>query len=138
MHRGNEGRELLEECLLINERYRGKNHPSMATHLINLAASYSRSKNYVEAERLLRTCLDIMEKSVSSEDQSITFPMLNLAVTLSQLNRDEEAEQIALKVLRIRENAFGKDTLPVGIYKIFSSLHNIINLYEISCWVFVI
>ncbi|ESQ43200.1 hypothetical protein EUTSA_v10013148mg [Eutrema salsugineum] len=112
--RGNEGRELLEECLLINERYRGKNHPSMATHLINLAASYSRSKNYVEAERLLRTCLDIMEKSVGSEDQSITFPMLNLAVTLSQLNRDEEAEQVALKVLRIREDAFGKDSLPVG------------------------
>lgn len=115
VHRGNEGRELLEECLLINERCRGKNHPSTATHLINLAASYTRSKNYVEAERLLRTCLDIMEKSVGSEDQSITFPMLNLAVTLSQLNRDEEAEQIALKVLRIREKAFGKESLPVGI-----------------------
>lgn len=100
----------------------------MATHLINLAASYSRSKNYVEAERLLRTCLDIMEKSVGSDDQSITFPMLNLAVTLSQLNRDEEAEQIALQVLRIRENAFGKDSLPVGIISLF---HNIIN--EISC-----
>ncbi|XP_010445531.1 PREDICTED: nephrocystin-3-like [Camelina sativa] len=112
--RGEEGRELLEECLLINERFKGKNHPSMATHLINLAASYSRSKNYVEAERLLRTCLDIMEKSVGSEDQSITFPMLNLAVTLSQLNRDEEAEQIAIKVLRIREKAFGKESLPVG------------------------
>jgi tetratricopeptide (TPR) repeat protein len=112
--RGDEGRELLEECLLINERFKGKNHPSMATHLINLAASYSRSKNYVEAERLLRTCLNIMEVSVGSEGQSITFPMLNLAVTLSQLNRDEEAEQIALKVLRIREKAFGEDSLPVG------------------------
>ncbi|CAA7051617.1 unnamed protein product [Microthlaspi erraticum] len=112
--RGSEGRELLEECLLINERYRGKNHPSMATHLVNLAASYSRSKNHVEAERLLRTCLNIMEKSVGSEDQSITFPMLNLAVTLSQLNRDEEAEEVALKVLRIREKAFGKESLPVG------------------------
>lgn len=113
--RGNEGRELLEECLLINEKYRGKNNPSMATHLMNLAASYSRSKNYVEAERLLRTCLDIMEKSVGSEDQSISFPMLSLAVTLSQLNRYEEAKQVALKVLRIREKAFGEESLPVGI-----------------------
>ncbi|KAG2310449.1 hypothetical protein Bca52824_022006 [Brassica carinata] len=112
--RGKEGRELLEECLLINEKYKGKNNPSMATHLMNLAASYSRSKNYVEAERLLRTCLDIMEKSAGSEDQSITFPMLDLAVTLSQLNRFEEAEQVALKVLRIREKAFGKESLPVG------------------------
>ncbi|CAN7122412.1 unnamed protein product [Brassica rapa subsp. narinosa] len=112
--RGNEGRELLEECLQINEKYKGKNNPSTATHLMNLAASYSRSKNYVEAERLLRTCLDIMEKSAGSEDQSITFPMLNLAVTLSQLNRYDEAEQVALKVLRIREEAFGKESLPVG------------------------
>ncbi|KAJ0246281.1 hypothetical protein HA466_0178290 [Hirschfeldia incana] len=112
--RGNEGRELLEECLLINEKYKVKNNPSMATHLMNLAASYSRSKNYVEAERLLRTCLDIMEQSVGSEDQSITFPMLDLAVTLSQLNRYEEAEQVALEVLRIREKAFGKESLPVG------------------------
>ena len=115
VHRGNEGRELLEECLLINEKYKGKNNPSTATHLMNLAASYTRSKNYVEAERLLRTCLDIMEKSAGSEDQSITFPMLNLAVTLSQLNRYDEAEQVALKVLRIREEAFGKESLPVGI-----------------------
>jgi hypothetical protein len=69
-----------------------------------------------------------MEVSVGSEGQSITFPMLNLAVTLSQLNRDEEAEQIALKVLRIREKAFGEDSLPVGIITLF---HNIIN--EISC-----
>ncbi|XP_010520962.1 PREDICTED: nephrocystin-3 [Tarenaya hassleriana] len=112
--RGNEGRELLEECLLITEKYKGKNHPSMAKHLLNLATSYSQSKNFVEAERLLRTCLDIMEKSVGPEDQSITFPMLHLAVTLSQLNRDEEAESLALKVLQLRENTFGKDSLPVG------------------------
>ncbi|KAF2317349.1 hypothetical protein GH714_020558 [Hevea brasiliensis] len=112
--RGKEGRELLEECLLISERSKGKDHPSSVTHLLNLATSYSQSKNFVEAERLLRISLDIMAKTVSPEDQSITFPMLHLAVTLYHLNRDEEAEQLALKVLRIREKAFGKDSLPVG------------------------
>lgn len=135
VHRGNEGRELLEECLLINEKYRGKNNPSMATHLMNLAASYSRSNNYVEAERLLRTCLEIMEKSVGSEDQSITFPMLNFAVTLSQLNRYNEAEQVALKVLRIREKAFGKESLPVGIWTHFPHISFIpCHLNVILCW----
>ncbi|KAA0042543.1 nephrocystin-3 [Cucumis melo var. makuwa] len=112
--RGNEGRELLEECLLINERLKGKEHPSSVKHLVNLAASYSRSKNYVEAERLLRIGLDIMIKAVGSDDQSITVPMLDLAVTLYNLKQDDEAEQLALEVLRIRENAFGKDSLPVG------------------------
>ncbi|XP_015576515.2 uncharacterized protein LOC8268186 isoform X4 [Ricinus communis] len=112
--RGKEGRELLEECLLITEEYKGKEHPSSVAHLLNLATSYSQSKNFVEAERLLRISLEIMMKTVSPEDQSVTFPMLQLAMTLYNLNRDEEAEQLAVEVLRIREKAFGKDSLPVG------------------------
>ncbi|PON81247.1 N-terminal acetyltransferase A, auxiliary subunit [Trema orientale] len=112
--RGKEGRELLEECLLITEKSRGKEHPSSVTHLINLATSHLRSKNYAEAEHLLRTSLQIMAKTVGTDDQSITFPMLHLAVALYHLRRDEEAEQIALEALRIREKAFGKDSLPVA------------------------
>ncbi|KAJ0101006.1 hypothetical protein Patl1_05195 [Pistacia atlantica] len=111
---GKEGRELLGECLLITENYKGREHPSSVAHLINLATSYSHSKNFVEAERLLRTSLEIMMKTVGPDDQSITFPMLQLGVTLYQLNRDEEAEKLVLEVLCIREKAFGKDSLPVG------------------------
>lgn len=40
--------------------------------------------------------------------------MLHLAVTLYHLKNDEEAEKLALEVLRIREKAFGKNSLPVG------------------------
>ncbi|CAB4302053.1 unnamed protein product [Prunus armeniaca] len=112
--RGKEGRELLEQCLMITEKYKGKEDPSSATHLINLATSHLRSKNYVEAERLLRTSLEIMGKTVGPDDQSITFPMLHLAVTLYHLKRDEEAEQLALEALHIREKAFEKDSLPVA------------------------
>ncbi|XP_021761464.1 nephrocystin-3-like [Chenopodium quinoa] len=112
--RGNEGRELLEECLVITEKFKGKDHPSLATHFINLATSYSFSKNYVEAERLLRMSLRVMMKSVGPDDPSITFPMLHLAVTLFNLRRDKEAEKLAIEVLRIRETAFGKESLPVG------------------------
>ncbi|KAG2310452.1 hypothetical protein Bca52824_022009 [Brassica carinata] len=113
--RGNGATRAARRMLINKREIQRENNPSMATHLMNLAASYSRSNNYVEAERLLRTCLEIMEKSVGSEDQSITFPMLNFAVTLSQLNRYNEAEQVALKVLRIREKAFGKESLPVRL-----------------------
>lgn len=112
--RGVEGRELLEECLVITEKYKGKDHPSLATHYINLATSYSFSKNYGEAERLLRMSLRVMMKSAGSDDPSITFPMLHLAVTLFNLKRDKEAERLAIEVLRIRETAFGKESLPVG------------------------
>lgn len=100
--------------MLITEKHRGKEHPDTVNHLMNLATSYSRSKNFAEAERLLRTSLKIMSKTVSPDDQSISFPMLNLAVTLYNLNQNEEAEQLALEVLLIREKAFGKYSLPVG------------------------
>lgn len=53
-------------------------------------------------------------KTVGPEDQAITFPMLNLAVTLYHLKRDDEAEQLTSEVLRIREETFGKESLPVG------------------------
>ncbi|XP_042503332.1 nephrocystin-3 isoform X2 [Macadamia integrifolia] len=112
--REHEGRELLEESLLIAEKYKGNEHPSSVTHLLNLAISYSRSKKFVEAERLLRTSLRIMMKSVGPDDQSITVPMLHLAVTLYHLKQDEEAEHLALEAIRIREEAFGKESLPVG------------------------
>nr|XP_043616465.1 nephrocystin-3 [Erigeron canadensis] len=112
--REKEGRQLLEECLSITKKFKGENDPSFITHLINLATSYSRSKNYVEAERLLRSSLQIMNKSVGPDDPSITFAMLQLAVTLYNLKKDEEAEQLALEVLRVREKAFGTASVPVG------------------------
>ncbi|KAJ0653471.1 putative tetratricopeptide-like helical domain superfamily, malT-like TPR region [Helianthus annuus] len=112
--REEEGRELLGECLSITKKYKGEEDPSFVTHITNLATSYSRSKNYVEAERLLRSSLEIMERNVGPDDPSVTFVMLQLAVTLYNMNRDEEAEQLALKVLRVREKAFGDASLPVG------------------------
>lgn len=100
--------------MLITEKSKGRDHPSSVTHLLNLATSYSRSKNFVEAERLLRMSLQVMMKTVEPDDQSVTFPMLHLAVTLYHLNQNEEAEKLALEVLHIREKAFGKESLPVG------------------------
>ncbi|KAI3893681.1 hypothetical protein MKX03_032097 [Papaver bracteatum] len=112
--REDEGRKLLGECLLITEKYKGNEHPNLVTHLINLATSYSRSKNHAEAERLLRFALQIMRKTVELNEQSISIPMLHLAVTLYHLRQDDEAEHLALEVVRIREEAFGKDSLLVG------------------------
>ncbi|CAA0813033.1 Tetratricopeptide repeat (TPR)-like superfamily protein [Striga hermonthica] len=112
--RGEEGRILLEECLSITTKCKGNDDPSLVPHLVNLATSYSRFKNYAEAERLLRISLQIMKKNVAPDDPSITFPMLDLAVTLFSLHRDEEAERLAMDVLGLREKAFGKDSVPVG------------------------
>ncbi|XP_073032745.1 uncharacterized protein [Primulina eburnea] len=112
--RQQEGRALLEECLLISERFNGKEHPSLVPHLVNLATSYSRSKSFAEAERLLRISLQILGKNAPPDDPSITFPMLNLAVVLFNLHRDEEAERLAMDVLHFREKVFGKESIPVG------------------------
>lgn len=131
---------MLEESLLITEKYKGKEHPSLVTHFVNLATSYSRSKNFVEAERLLRMSLEIMGKAVGPDDQSLTYPMLHLAVTLYNLKRNEEAEQLALDVLHIREKAFGKDSLPVGklvLYLLLGAQNTSCLVYypPHSCWI---
>ncbi|XP_047317428.1 nephrocystin-3 [Impatiens glandulifera] len=112
--RGQEGHEILEECLLIAEECYGKDHPNYVLHLINIAASYSNSKNYVEAERLLRIGVAILTKSVGPDDQSVTFPKLHLAVALYNLHKYDEAEKLALEVLHVREKAFGRESIPVG------------------------
>lgn len=112
--RNQEGRELLEECLLIAEKCKGEDHPSLVTHIINLATSHSHSKNLAEAERLLRVGLRLISKTVGVKDQSITVPMLHLAIVLYNLKRDKEAERYALEALNIREEAFGMQSLPVG------------------------
>ncbi|KAI3807993.1 hypothetical protein L1987_23933 [Smallanthus sonchifolius] len=112
--REEEGRQLLGECLSTTKKYKGEEDLSFVTHVINLATSYSRSKNYVDAERLLRSSLEIMKRSVGPDDPSITFVMLQLAVILYNMNHDEEAEQLALEVLRVREKAFGDTSIPVG------------------------
>ncbi|KAF3332613.1 Nephrocystin-3 [Carex littledalei] len=109
-----EGREVLQESLFINQKRRGIGHPSSVAHLINLATSYCRSKNYAEAERLLRTSLNIMSKSVGPTNQATTVPMMHLAVILFHQKQFEEAESLALEALRIREDAFGPDSGPVG------------------------
>ncbi|KAK8916398.1 hypothetical protein KSP39_PZI022960 [Platanthera zijinensis] len=112
--REQESREVLQECLMINEKYKGIEHPNSVGHLLNLATSYSHSKNYIEAERLLRICLRILSARVDRDDQLITVPMLHLAVIMYLLNRDEEAENFALEVVRLREKSYGKESLPVG------------------------
>ncbi|KAG0493971.1 hypothetical protein HPP92_004965 [Vanilla planifolia] len=50
--------------------------------------------------------------SKDPKDQSVL--MLHLAVTLYHLRQDEEAEKLALEVVQVREESFGKKSLPVG------------------------
>ncbi|KAK6926032.1 hypothetical protein RJ641_007751 [Dillenia turbinata] len=108
--RGKEGGKLLEDCLVIAEKHKGQEHPSSVTHLLNLATSYSRSKNFAEAERLLRTSLRTMMKTVGPKDQSITFPMLHLAITLHHLNErklKDWASRLCTSVKRhLKKNLF--------------------------------
>ncbi|XP_031499556.1 uncharacterized protein LOC116263877 isoform X2 [Nymphaea colorata] len=109
-----EGRAILEECLLATEKIKGHGHPNSVMHLLNLAASYSRSKNFVEAERLLRSSIRILVDAVGVAHPSVAVPMLDLSVALYHLHKNEEAETVALQALSIREEAYGRQSLLVG------------------------
>ncbi|CAN6444491.1 unnamed protein product [Victoria cruziana] len=109
-----EGRAVLEECLLATEKIKGHGHPNSVMHLLNLAASYSRSKNFVEAERLLRSSVRILVDALGVDHPSVAVPMLDLSVALYHLHKNEEAETVALQALSIREKAYGRQSPLVG------------------------
>ncbi|KAF5956034.1 hypothetical protein HYC85_008890 [Camellia sinensis] len=89
--RGKEGCELLEECFFITEKYRGKEHCSLVSHL-----------NFVDAEHLLRRSLQIMLKAVGPNDHS------RLLVSIqTKLGKDHiKLLELLKRVLAIQEKGF--------------------------------
>ncbi|RYR41588.1 hypothetical protein Ahy_A08g037994 [Arachis hypogaea] len=109
------GRQRIIRGMLINHREAQRKRSP------RLSDTHDKSCNFIfpieelcRGRALVEKSLEIMIKQKGSDDQFVSFPMLQLAVTLHHLKQDEEAEKLALDALRIREKAFGEDSLPVG------------------------
>ncbi|KAI8005375.1 hypothetical protein LOK49_LG08G00294 [Camellia lanceoleosa] len=98
--RGKEGRELLEECF-ITEKYRGKEHSSLVSHL------------YAEAERVALEVLRIQEKAFGEE--SLPVARNFLASIQTKLGKDDfELLELLKRVLAIQEKGFGYESEEVN------------------------
>jgi tetratricopeptide (TPR) repeat protein len=73
---------LYKRALAIIEKVLGKEHPSTATSLNNLAGVYQAKGDYDSAERLYKRALEILEKRLGSNHPNTVTIRNNLAYLL--------------------------------------------------------
>ncbi|KAM1254177.1 hypothetical protein ACFX2J_041961 [Malus domestica] len=119
--RGKEGRELLEECLMITERYKdlgkdsGPDEQSISFPMLHLAVTLYHLKRDEEAEQLALEALRIREKAFGKGLPSLEA--LDCLVSIqTRLTKDDESLLGPLKrVLSIHEKEFGPESEEVTI-----------------------
>jgi CHAT domain-containing protein len=116
---------LAERSLALSEKVLGKEHPSVAQSLHNLAALYLQQVSYQKAEPLYLRSLAIWEKTLGKEHPSVAESLNDLAALYQQQGSYQKAEPLYLRSLAIREKALGKEHPDVA-----QSLHNLAALFE--------
>jgi tetratricopeptide (TPR) repeat protein len=104
-----EAEPLLKRVLDINEKGPGKDNPSTATSLNNVAVLYYDLGRYDEAEPLLKRALAIDGKTLGENHPGTAADLNNLAELYRTQGRYSEAEPLYKRALAIREEALGKE-----------------------------
>ncbi|WP_395753770.1 FxSxx-COOH system tetratricopeptide repeat protein [Prosthecobacter sp.] len=102
-------------ALKIEESSFGKEHPTVAARLNNLAALLQATNRLAEAEPLMRRALQIDEASIGKEHPDVARDLNNLASLLKATNRLAEAEPLMRRALQIDEASFGSEHPNVAI-----------------------
>jgi tetratricopeptide (TPR) repeat protein len=93
----------------------GENNPGSAIILHNLAALYTKTGRYSEAEKRLKQTLIVLESELGPEDPIVALNLSNLGVLYSELNRCEEAEPLLRRALAIMEKTYGTENASVAV-----------------------
>ena len=91
----------MRRALAIGESSYGKDHPSVATQLNNLAQLLQATNRLSEAEPLMRRALAIDESSYGKDHPRVATQLNNLAQLLQATNRLSEAEPLMRRALEI-------------------------------------
>ena len=103
----------------------GKEHPSVAGALSNLAALLQAMNRPAEAERLMRRALAIDKKSYGAEHPNVARDLNNLAALLQATNRLADAEPLYRHALAINKQSYGAEHPRVA-----SALNNLAQLFQ--------
>ncbi len=122
--RYSEAEPFFKRALIIEEKMLGKDHPSVASTLNNLAEVYVNLSRYAEAELLFKRALIIKEKMLGKDHPTVATTLSNLALLYMELERYEEAEPLINRALANTEKALGKDHPTVA-----TMLGNLAGLY---------
>jgi hypothetical protein len=104
-----EAEPLIRRALAIDEASFGKDHPTVAIRLNNLAGLLRATNRLGEAEPLIRRALAIDEASLGKDHPTVAIRLNNLARLLQATNRLGEAEPLMRRHLAIFL-AFQRDT----------------------------
>ncbi|MSO99441.1 MAG: tetratricopeptide repeat protein [Acetobacteraceae bacterium] len=92
---------LLGRALALLEASRGRQHPSVATGLIQLAQVVQSNRGPEEAVPLIRRALAINEASFGPNHMNVAIVLNNLVELLHETSRMDEAERLARRLLVI-------------------------------------
>lgn len=99
-----EAEQLYLQALKIREKYRGVEHPEVATSLRNLAEQYEILGQHDKAEGLYRRAIAIKEKSLGPDHLFLAYSLEDYAGLLRKMGRDAEAEKVEARATAIRES----------------------------------
>lgn len=114
-------------ALLITENEQGKEHPSEAALLNNLAELLQDQGKYAEAELLCKRALAILEKLLGTDHPSVATSLNNIAGLLQLQGNYLEAEPLYRRSLEIVEKSMGNEHPAVA-----TSLNNLARLLRVQ------
>ena len=85
-----EASQLLHDALAIRETTMGRDHPSVAATLNNLAVLYGRRGRYRDAEPLCKRALEIREKALGPSHPDVAKQLNNLALLCQNQSKHTE------------------------------------------------
>ncbi len=112
-------------ALGIEEKALGKNHPEVATALVNLASLYQTQGKYAKAESLYLRALGIYEKALGKNHPHVATTLFNLASLYQAQGKVAKAKSLYLRALEIEEKTLGKNHPEVA-----TTLFNLAKLYQ--------
>ncbi|WP_309895498.1 CHAT domain-containing tetratricopeptide repeat protein [Archangium sp.] len=116
---------LYQRALALGEETLGKNHPTVATLLNNLANLYLEQGLYARAEPLLQRALALREETLGKNHPDVAFPLNNLASLYQAQGLYARAEPLLQRALALGEETPGKNHPTVA-----TSLNNLAGLYQ--------
>jgi tetratricopeptide (TPR) repeat protein len=110
-----EAETMYREALVLQRKLLGKDHPSVATSVHNLACVLESRGKLAEAEIELREALVIQRKLRGNDDPAVAAELTDLGLLLEREGRLEEAEAIHGQAVLLQTERFGSHDPAVAV-----------------------
>ena len=113
------------QCIEIEKKVLGEEHPDYGTTINNLALLYESMGDYARAEPLLIQCKKIRQKVLGEEHPDYATSLNNLALLYDSMGDYARAEPLLIQCKKIRQKVLGEEHPDYA-----TSLNNLALLYE--------